>query len=77
MVTKFPTPKRVSFRNNQSALKNKDVVQESTCEFPRCGSTIEAEKPPEVMNPLSVSINFSGKKRLILDLGQLISNHKL
>ena len=34
----------------------------------KCGTFIEAEKPPEVINPLSVSINFSGKKRLILDL---------
>ena len=69
MVTKFPTPKSASFRNNQSALKNKDVVQESISEFLKCGSIREAEKPPEVMNPLSVSINSSGKKRLILDLG--------
>ena len=34
----------------------------------KCGSITEAEKPPEVINPLSVSINSSGKKRLILDL---------
>ena len=34
----------------------------------KCGSIIEAEKAPEVINPLSVSINPSGKKRLILDL---------
>ena len=34
----------------------------------KCGSIIEAEKPPEVINPLSVSINSSGKKRFILDL---------
>ena len=29
---------------------------------------MEVEKPPEVINPLSVYINSSGKKRLILDL---------
>ena len=34
----------------------------------KCGSIIEAEKSPEVINPLSISINSSGKKRLILDL---------
>ena len=34
----------------------------------KCGSVIEAEKPPEAINPLSVSINSSGKKCLILDL---------
>ena len=64
----FKTPKRASFRNNQSALKNKDFVEESISELLKCGSIIEAEKPPEVINPLSVSINSSGKKRLILDL---------
>ena len=31
-------------------------------------SIIEAEKPPEVINTLSVSINSSVKKGLILDL---------
>ena len=35
----------------------------------KCGSIIEAEKRPEVINPLSVSKNSSGKKRFILDLG--------
>ena len=64
----FKTPKRASFCNNQSALKNKDFVEESISELLKCGSIIEAEKPPEVINPLSVSINSSGKKRLILDL---------
>ena len=34
----------------------------------KCGSITEAEKLPEVINPLSVSINSSSKKRLILDL---------
>ena len=64
----FKTPERASFRNNQSALKNKEFVEESISKLPKCGSITEAEKPPEVTNPLSVSINSSGKKRLILDL---------
>ena len=64
----YKTPKRASFCNNQSALKNKDFVEESISELLKCGSIIEAEKPPEVINPLSVSINSPRKKRLILDL---------
>ena len=64
----FKTPKCSSFRNNQSALKNQNFVEESISEMLKCGSIIEAEKAPEVINPLSVSINPSGKKRLILDL---------
>ena len=63
----FKTPKSASFRNNQSALKNKDFAEESIPELLKCGSIIEVEKPPEVINPLSVSINSLGKKRLILD----------
>ena len=57
----YKTPKRASFcNNNQSALKNKNSVEESITELLKCGSIIEAEKPPEVINPLSVSINSSG-----------------
>ena len=63
-----------SFRNNQSALKNKDVVEEPISKLLKCGSVIEAEKPPEVINPLSVSINASGKKRLTLDL-RYVNSH--
>ena len=57
-----------SFRNNQSALKNKDFVKESINELLKCVSIIEAERPPVVINPLMVSLNSSGKKRLILNL---------
>ena len=71
MVTRFSSLKHLRcapYRNNQSVLKNKDFVEESISELLKCGSIIEAEKPPEAINPLSVSINSSGKKCLILDL---------
>ena len=70
-VRRFPSLKHLNvlhFANNQSALKNKDFVEESISELLKCGSIIEVEKPAEVIKPLSVSINSSGKKRLILDL---------
>ena len=70
----FKTPKCTSFRNNQSPLKNKDFAEESISELLKCGSIIETEKPPEVINPLSVSINSLGKKRLILDL-RYVNSH--
>ena len=70
----FKTPKCASFRNNQSPLKNKDFAEESISELLKCGSIIETEKPPEVINPLSVSINSLGKKRLILDL-RYVNSH--
>ena len=64
----FKTPKVASFCNNQSALNNKDFVEEPISELLKCGSIIEADKIPEVINPLSVSINSSGKKHHILEL---------
>ena len=60
----FKTPECASFCNNQSALKNKDFVEETISKLVKCGSIVEAEKPPEVINPLSVSISSSGKKIL-------------
>ena len=33
------------------------------------GTILERDHPPRIVNPLSVSIDSSGKKRLILDLG--------
>ena len=55
----FKTPECASFCNNQSALKNKDFVEETISKLVKCGSIVEAEKPPEVINPLSVSIKRS------------------
>ena len=62
----YKTPKGASFRNNQSALKNKDFVEASIFELLKCDSIIEEEKPPKVIEPLSVSMNSSSKKHLIL-----------
>ena len=74
MITRFPSlkiPKGASFHNNQSSLTNKNFVEESISILLKCGSILEAEKAPEVINPLSVSTNVSGKKCLILDLRYL------
>ena len=70
----FKTLQCTSFRNNHSALKNKDFVEEPISKLLKCGSVIEAEKLPEVINPLSVSINSSGKKRITLDL-RYVNSH--
>ena len=64
----FKTAKGASFQNNHLSLKNKDFVEESISELLKCGYVIEAEESPEVINPLSVSINSSGKQCLILEL---------
>ena len=50
------------------ALWNSELVRETIPELLRSGSTVEMCFAPIVVNPLTVSINASGKKRLILDL---------
>ena len=64
----FKTPKCASIHNNQSALKNKDFVEEPISKLLKCGCIREAEKPPEIIIHHSASEYSSGKKRLILDL---------
>ena len=62
------TPPTACFRNNKSALEHSDFVDTAITELITAGSIIECFLPPTVLNPLSVAIQSSGKKRLILDL---------
>ena len=55
-------------QNNKSALENMSFVSEAVSELVGDGRVIEVPFKPIVINPLTVSINRSGKKRLILDL---------
>ena len=59
----FPPPK--VFPNNASALKEKDFVSEAISDLlvNRCVEVLDY--PPAIVNPLSVFIQSSGKKRLI------------
>ena len=61
------TPLKAEFKNNVSALDNKEFVDSALKELmSKC--VIEVESKPHVISSLSVSTNSSGKKRLILDL---------
>ena len=62
------TPIKTELRNNMSAIQNSDFVNEALKELIVSNSVIEVQNKPHVINPLSVSTNSSGKKRLILDL---------
>ena len=55
-------------KNNKSALLHSDFVSEAISDLITKNLVIEHHEPPFVVNPLSVSIQSSGKKRLILDL---------
>ena len=62
----FPPPK-VS-PNNGSRLKERDFVSEAICNLISNKCLEVLDHPPAKVNPLSVSIQSSGKKRLIPDL---------
>lgn len=62
------TPVSVCLKNNQSALENMPFVLDAVSELLISGRVLEVPFKPLVVNPLTVSVNRSGKKRLILDL---------
>jgi len=62
----FPPPK-VS-PNNGSALKEREFVSEAILNLIRNKCLEVLDHPPAIVNPLPVSVQSSGKKRLILDL---------
>ena len=62
------TPCQARFSNNQSALNNASFVESAIAELVHTHALVEVPFIPHVVNPLSVSIQSSGKKRLILDL---------
>ena len=62
------SPCRALFHDNKSALENPSFVESAISELVGNHSVIEVPFVPHVVNPLSVSIQSSGKERLILDL---------
>ncbi|CAC5371542.1 unnamed protein product [Mytilus coruscus] len=65
------TPTSMSFKNNKSANVHSKFVNEAISELLNIGCVIETPFQPFVVNPLSVAVQSSGKKRLILDLSEL------
>ena len=57
-----------------SAIQNSDFVNEALKELIVSNCVIEVQNKPHVINPLSVSTNSSGEKRLILDL-RFVNKH--
>ena len=62
------TPCKAHFPNNTSALDNASFVESAISELVSNHAVVEMPFVPHVVNPLSVSVQSSGKKRLILDL---------
>ena len=62
----LPPPKHSV--NNLSAIKEADFVCEAILDLLKMNCIEELYEVPNIVSPLSVSIQSSGKKRLILDL---------
>lgn len=60
-------------KNNKSAFDHSDLVTEAVSVLVKSGCVFEVPFQPFLVNPLSVSVNSSGKKRLILDLSLMNS----
>ena len=60
-----PPPKHYS--NNATALREADFVDQAMAELLAANHVEELSSPPVILNPLTVSVQTSEKKRLILD----------
>lgn len=57
--------------NNKSAFLHSEFVKEAIRKLLRVGSVVQCHSPPKIVNPLSVSIQSNGEKRLVLVLRQV------
>ena len=65
----YETPAKASFPNNASAKTHAEFVNNSIQDLLLSGRIVKTQKHIlSVINPLSVSVQNQGKKRLILDL---------
>lgn len=67
----YSNPDSFCLQNNQSALNNSDFVDTAINDLLLRGLIIETTNIPLAVNPLTVSIQSNGKKRLILDLREI------
>ncbi|XP_072019664.1 uncharacterized protein [Amphiura filiformis] len=64
----YDLPPNQFSRNNKSALDNGDFVTRAISDLVKLGTVEVCHIAPHVINPLTVSVQSNGKKRLILDL---------
>ena len=67
----YSLPPTSESKNNKSALQNCVFVREAISDLLVKGLIQKCDYVPKVVNPLSVSIQNNGKKRLILDLREV------
>ena len=61
-------------KNNETALTHSEFVSEAISKLVNLGTVEICDFKPTVVNPLTVSVQSNGKKRLILDL-RLVNNY--
>lgn len=71
VISFLQTPTSMLFKNNKSANVHSKFVNEAISELLNIGCIIETPFQPFVVNPLSIAVQSSGKKRLILGLSKL------
>lgn len=64
----YSLPDKSFSKNNRSALNEHEFVSEAINSLLDRGLIVQCESSPSVVNPLTVSVQNNGKKRLILDL---------
>lgn len=64
----YSLPESEILKNNKSARENATFIVQAISDLLDKGLIEKLDIPPKVVNPLSVSVQSSGKKRLILDL---------
>ncbi|MCG8032477.1 MAG: hypothetical protein JAZ03_09910, partial [Candidatus Thiodiazotropha taylori] len=69
----YSMPDRKTYKNNRSALSEPVFVTEAVKDLLDRGliEKCNESNPPYIINPLTVSVQTSGKKRLILDLREV------
>ena len=68
-------PKSVHFNNNKSAITHSDFVSEAIQDLLKTNRIIEVNGLPHVVNPLLVTKQNSGRKRLILPDLRYVNKH--
>ena len=61
-------PPSTKIRNNRSAIDHSEFVEEAISDLLKSSLIVKCKEMPHVVNPLTVSVNAKGKKRLVLDL---------
>ena len=64
----FQDSPSICLKNNKSSIDNSEIVIKAITELKLNGCITEVSDKPYVVNPLTVSVNDSGKQRLVLDL---------